>query len=130
MIENVRLDAEDRQKLIGIKKATGIENWNTICRWAFCLSLSQDDPPPQITESKRDAIEMTWQTFGGSAHAIFFALVQVDHHKHGGKQELSDWFYRHLRRGILLLADVLKENASVSSMLNLAVTRSLLPNAG
>ena len=39
-IETVRVSAKARDELIRLKTKTQIENWNTLCRWAICHSLS------------------------------------------------------------------------------------------
>ena len=40
LIETVRVSAKARDELIRLKTKTRIENWNTLCRWAICHSLS------------------------------------------------------------------------------------------
>ncbi|WP_435947067.1 DndE family protein [Dryocola sp. BD586] len=32
-IDNVRLSEKAKQQLITLKRRTGIENWNVLCRW-------------------------------------------------------------------------------------------------
>ena len=47
LIDNIKLSNSAKEQLIKIKKITRIENWNILCRWAFCLSLSEkEDPNP------------------------------------------------------------------------------------
>ncbi|EAX0453961.1 DUF1832 domain-containing protein, partial [Salmonella enterica] len=53
-IEHVRLSEKAKQQLITLKRRTGIDNWNVLCRWAFCLSLAEKAVPPHediITDS-------------------------------------------------------------------------------
>ena len=45
MIETVRTSEKGKTQLITLKRRTGIQNWNVLCRWAFCISLK--DPPPE-----------------------------------------------------------------------------------
>ncbi|WP_077953634.1 DndE family protein [Salmonella enterica] len=45
-IEHVRLSEKAKQQLITLKRRTGIDNWNVLCRWAFCLSLAEKAVPP------------------------------------------------------------------------------------
>ena len=108
MIESVRLTSDERQKLINIKRETGIENWNTLCRWALCLSLEEKGPPPRLSQSVRGAVEMTWETFGGPNAAIYLALLEADRHDHDQDSTLVEWLYRHLNRGIFQLADIIR----------------------
>ena len=39
MIEQVRVSERARVQLINIKRRTGVQNWNIICRWALAISL-------------------------------------------------------------------------------------------
>lgn len=76
-LDSVRISQSGRDQLIRLKRHTGIQNWNVLCRWAFCLSLKDSTPPsrsPIITDSN---IEMSWKTFGGSYEEIYKALIQV-----------------------------------------------------
>jgi DNA sulfur modification protein DndE len=34
-VETVRISKQGRDQLIKIRRQTGIENWNIICRWAL-----------------------------------------------------------------------------------------------
>ena len=43
-VEVVRVSEVSRLNLIALKKRTGIENWNILCRWGFCLSLADRSP--------------------------------------------------------------------------------------
>ena len=47
-IKQVRLSAQAKEQLIRLKTRTGIQHWNILCRWAFCLSLKQPTPPTPI----------------------------------------------------------------------------------
>jgi DNA sulfur modification protein DndE len=35
MIENVRISEKAKNQLITLKRRTGIQNWNTLCRWGL-----------------------------------------------------------------------------------------------
>ena len=41
MIETVRISEKGKTQLITLKRRTGIQNWNVLCRWAFCISLKE-----------------------------------------------------------------------------------------
>jgi DNA sulfur modification protein DndE len=45
-IKQIRLSSQAKDQLIRLKTKTGIQQWNVLCRWAFCLSLRQAKPPP------------------------------------------------------------------------------------
>jgi Domain of unknown function (DUF1832). len=39
MIKIVRVNEDCKERLITLKRYTGIQNWNVLCRWAFCISI-------------------------------------------------------------------------------------------
>ena len=41
IVESIRISKSGRDQLITLKRRTGIENWNVICRWAFCASSAE-----------------------------------------------------------------------------------------
>jgi DNA sulfur modification protein DndE len=50
MIENVRISEKAKNQLITLKRRTGIQNWNTLCRWGPCASRLQK------TQSRRTSL--------------------------------------------------------------------------
>ena len=106
MIDNVRISEKAKNQLITLKRRTGIQNWNVLCRWAFCLSLREPTAPPNENIVTDSAVEMTWRTFTGGDEALYLALliekarvdkVNID------KVELNHYFKLHLHRGISYL---------------------------
>ena len=75
-IENIKLSQKERDSLIKLKRVTKIPNWNTLCRWAFCLSLRDKTPPRQEHIPADSTLEMTWRTFGGEYAGIYMALLK------------------------------------------------------
>lgn len=106
MIENVRISEKARNQLITLKKRTGIQNWNVLCRWALCLSLKETTPPPFENIIADSTVEMTWRTFTGGLENLYMALV-ISRAKRDGipldKIELNNYFKLHLHRGISYL---------------------------
>ena len=74
-IETIRLSQEDRDRLVTLKRRTGVPNWNTLCRWAFCRSLAEPTPPPNVPIPSDSNAEFSWQTFGGPNAEVFLALL-------------------------------------------------------
>lgn len=106
MIENVRISEKARNQLITLKKRTGIQNWNVLCRWALCLSLRETTPPPFENVIADSSVEMTWRTFTGGLENLYMALVISRAKKDGislDKVELNNYFRLHLHRGISYL---------------------------
>jgi len=104
MIETIRISAKGKQQLIRLKRKTGIEHWNILCRWAFCLSLAEPTIPPKEEMPTFSNIEMTWKTFAGPHGEVYEALLRqrlID-----DKLSITDqqfWFLLHLHRGISFL---------------------------
>lgn len=74
-IEHMRLSSQPHEQLIRLKRYTGIEHWNVLCRWAFCRSVAQSNvlPPSHIPADSN--VEMSWKVFGGRHHALYMALL-------------------------------------------------------
>ncbi len=106
-IETVRISEKAKRQLIAVKQKTGIEHWNVLCRWALCLSLADDTPPPSAAIPLDSNVEMTWRTFGGEHHEIYMALIinryQIEC-KNRSQADLMQMFKLHLHRGIGMLA--------------------------
>src|ERR1019366_6751351 len=97
-VENVRVSRRGRDQLIKIRRVTGIENWNVICRWAFCASLREPSVPPVVDKEGESAVELSWRTFAGDYSDIFSAahLLRYRADKtHGEKADPSESFRRH-----------------------------------
>lgn len=106
MVETIRLSQKAKEQLIWLKRQTGIQNWNTLCRWAFCQSLAEPTPP-QDTEIPLDSsVEMTWKVFGGKYQELYWVLLKAKCSEHGYSLEdetLAKQFKLHLHRGISYL---------------------------
>jgi len=106
-IETVRISKQGRDQLLTLKRRTGIANWNILCRWAFCVSLSEESPPRDEPVAGEQPVEMTWRTFGGEKADVYLALLKQRCHAdgHGLQDEtLSHQLRLHLHRGISYLA--------------------------
>lgn len=106
MIETVRVSEKARIQLVTLKRRTGIQNWNALCRWAFCLSLSESSVPPQEEIPSDSSVEMSWRVFTGGAEAVYWGLLLM-RARHDGvsfdKDRLLEYFRLHLHRGISYL---------------------------
>ena len=106
-IEHIRLSQQAREQLILLKRRTGIQNWNVLCRWAFCVSLADAEPPANARIPADSSVEMTWKVFAGPNHELYLALLRHRCLVDGtGVDEdvLAQQFRLHLHRGIGLLA--------------------------
>ena len=68
ILKQVRLSQQDKDMLIRLKAKTGIQNWNVLCRWALCLSLSHPAIPAEYDLVADSNVEMSWHVFAGEYH--------------------------------------------------------------
>ena len=106
-IKTIKLSQASKDTLIKIKRITKISNRNTLCRWAFCLSLRDATPPPPIDVITDSNVEMSWETFGGKYAEVFWMLL-IQRCKQDNipltEESLAQQFKLHLTRGIGYLA--------------------------
>jgi DNA sulfur modification protein DndE len=106
-IEHIRLSKQAREQLIRLKRYTGIEHWNVLCRWAFCRSLAEPSVPPPARIPADSNVEISWKVFGGRHQEIYMALLKERCLRDGLAIEdevLATQFRLHLHRGIAYLA--------------------------
>lgn len=75
MIDRVRLSAAAKQQLITLKRRTGIEHYNVICRHALAASLANTSRAPTETILFTGGLEIDWRTFAGDAEATYLNLL-------------------------------------------------------
>jgi DNA sulfur modification protein DndE len=113
-IETIHLSQHSKDQLIKLKRITGIQNWNILCRWGFCLSLADPSIPAPEMVSSDTAIEMTWKVFGGPYQEIYFSLLKERCKKDElglDNENLASQFKLHLNRGIGYLSTMKKQNS-------------------
>jgi len=106
-IETVRVSEKGKNQLVTLKRKTGIQNWNVLCRWALCVSLNDPSVPPKEKRQAESSIEMTWKVFGGTHADVYLALL-IQRCKTEGLElstkTLNEQFRLHLHRGIAFLS--------------------------
>jgi DNA sulfur modification protein DndE len=101
-VETVRISQRSRDILVKLKRKTGIEHWNVLCRWAFCASLSHPSRPVTVTLPDSN-VEMSWKVFAGSLSETLPAILVLRARQDGVSHErepLAEYFKNHLERGI------------------------------
>lgn len=104
-VETVRISQRSRDILIKLKRRTGIEHWNVLCRWAFCASLANPSKPV-VAASPESNVEMTWKVFCGPLAEAFPALLLVRAQRDQvplDRDSLAQYFRNHLERGVTQL---------------------------
>lgn len=125
-IEGFRVSKRGRDKLVTLKRKTGVDNWNVLCRWAFCVSLAERTPPRAERIPSDSSVEMTWRTFAGEHEATYLALLKERCRQDGldtSKRTLATQFRLHLHRGIGYLAGD-PSIRSVAGILSMATART------
>ena len=102
-LETIRLSQAAKDRLIQIKRRTGVDNWNILCRWALCMSLTRKTEPERTPSSKKSEVEIPWKTFSGIHEQTFAALIIERAHSAGRLADLAEYFEVHLERGIAYL---------------------------
>lgn len=107
IIKQIKLSSKAKDSLAKLKAKTGIQNWNILCRWGLCYSLSENTIPLDLPVQEYSNVEMSWQTFAGEYSEIYEALI-IDWCNSNGfntdQETLSKYFRLHLERGISHLA--------------------------
>lgn len=75
MMDRIKLNATARNQLAALKRRTGIEYNNIICRHALCISLENVSVPPDEDFDFSGGIEMDWRTLTGGQEALFNNLL-------------------------------------------------------
>ncbi|WP_013324702.1 DNA sulfur modification protein DndE [Gloeothece verrucosa] len=106
-IERIHISQTAREQLIKLKRYTKIENWNILCRWAFCRSLAEPSIPSPVPLPPNSNVEMSWQVFGGEMADVLLIALKMRCYNDGlgtDQETLAHQFRLHLHRGIGYLA--------------------------
>lgn len=122
IVKQIKLSNQSKDKLSRLKGRTGIKNWNVLCRWAFCFSLSENTIPTDLQINSDSNVEMSWYTFAGEYNELYEALM-IEWCREKGietdEENLAKYFKLHLERGISYLAGT-NFIKSLDDLLNLA----------
>ncbi len=107
IVKQIRISVQDKERLMRLKRKTGIQNWNILCRWALCCSLREKSIPIDVTVGEDSNVEIGWLTFGGENYKIYEALIKARCIRDGlgtDEETLAKYFNLHLSRGIAYLS--------------------------
>lgn len=102
-IERIKISKKGKDQLIRLKRITKIDNWNVLCRWAFCRSLAEETKPTPYRIPSDSNLEMTWQVFGGNMGDVLLLALRQRCYQDGlhlDDATLKEQFLLHLHRGI------------------------------
>jgi DNA sulfur modification protein DndE len=100
-LDRVRISQAAKDQLIKLKRITKIDQWNILCRWAFCRSLVEPTSPSPVAIPADSTVEMTWQVFGGAIADVLIIALKQRCYEDGFD---TTQFRLHLHRGIGYLA--------------------------
>jgi DNA sulfur modification protein DndE len=106
-LDHIKVSEKAKDQLVKLKRVTGIQHWNVLCRWAFCTSLAELTIPSPTKIPADSSVEMTFKVFGGAYEEIYLALLRQRCEQDGlgtTDEVLSTQFRLHLHRGIGYLA--------------------------
>ena len=105
-VDSIRLSQTDRERLIRIKRLTGIDSWNVLCRWALLLGMNARKGEVDELQEGRGAVEIKWDTFAGSQSRILIHLIEWCYHSSSNKKKntISQFVHGRLTHGILILS--------------------------
>lgn len=120
MIERIKLTATARNQLVTLKRRTGIEHNNVVCRHALCISLANPSVPPDENFSFAGGLEIDWRTLTGGQDDLYINLLIVRLLLEGqqiSNESIYQTFLIHVHRGLSYLVsrrdgDLLSELAS------------------
>lgn len=119
MIDRIRLTAAAKIQLSTLKRKTGIEHYNSICRHALCLSLAEASTPPDEDLNFNGGVEIDWKVFTGGYEDLYLNLLLQRVQSDGGEasaENIRKTCACHLHRGLSYLAskgdDYLEETVS------------------
>ena len=112
----VRISTRGREILIKLKRYTGIGQWNTLCRVAYCYSLSICTEPTQSPEKGDVALEIEWPTFAGPIKTELAALTLARATAAAvADQDIARYVRSHVERGLSAIQNV-RSVAEVATM--------------
>lgn len=106
MIERVKLTATAKQQLITLKRRTGIDHNNVLCRHALMTSLGSDNALPAEAFNFSGGLEIDWKVFAGDAADTYLNLLAIRAWKDQGKvtaETVRATLTSHVHRGLSLL---------------------------
>ncbi|WP_244128591.1 DNA sulfur modification protein DndE [Burkholderia gladioli] len=105
-MERIKLSASARNQLATLKRRTGMEHNNAICRHALCISLANPSVPPDENFSFAGGLEIDWRTLTGGQEALYTNLLIVRllaDGKRVSEDAIRQTFLLHVHRGLSYL---------------------------
>lgn len=109
-VDHVRISTKSKEILIRVKKRTGLEYWNEVCRIAYFRSIANPTLPAMTSSNGNVAIDIEWKTFAGSFQneitAATLLRAKKDKIDLNNSEAIANYFRAHLERGIASLQNI------------------------
>jgi DNA sulfur modification protein DndE len=102
-LDALRLDEAATNRLRTLKRRTGIETRNVLCRWALCVSLAEESIPHANFVDDKKILDISWDIFAGKMASIYLGLLVERCKKEGleiTRSNLNHVLSQHVHRGI------------------------------
>jgi len=112
-MERIKLSAAARNQLVTLKRRTGIEHNNALCRHALCISLANPSIPPDENLSFAGGLEIDWRTLTGGQEALYTNLLVVrllSDSQRVTEETIRQTFLLHVHRGLSYLVSSREED--------------------
>lgn len=122
MIDRLRLSGMAKNQLSNIKRKTGIEHYNIICRHALCLSLANPAMPPVEVFNFNGGLEMDWKTFTSGNEILYYNIIVIRLLIDSRSTELDSVrvaLSQHVHRGLSYLASRMENDLSMALAKNI-----------
>lgn len=112
MIDRIRLSATAKNQLITLKRRTGIQHYNSLCRYALCLSLETQSDLPDENLDFSGGLEIDWKVLAGDLGDIIINLALLNNQNLKiGENLVRDELTKHIHRGLSLM--ISKSNSEI-----------------
>ena len=126
VIERVKLTAAAKNQLVALKRRTGIEHNNVLCRHALCLSLANPSIPPKENFNFSGGVEIDWRTFTGGNEGLYYNLLVVrllNDREQVSPDAVRQALLHHVHRGLSYLASRREEDLLIELARTLALSQ-------
>jgi len=101
VIDRVKLTAAAKNQLITIKRRTGINHYNSICRHALCISLAATSELVIEKLNFSDGLEIDWSILTSGYGELYINIVRSSLPETAiNDDQLKDIITSHIHRGL------------------------------
>jgi DNA sulfur modification protein DndE len=131
-VSTIVTTSQGRDQLMRMKRIMGISQWNIIMRWAVCLSLREDSMPPVYKAKNQDnessdserSVTVEWSIFAGKSSEMLIAALKlrfIEDCSDDSTFSESEYFHRHLHRGLNILDGNLERDEGNRTLLKFLI---------